>query len=133
MANSKKQQQEIDFTINRLINLDDHKTRHSNNDDDDNDDLHDFTNLEKEAAILLANIQIQEDYLNYRKQNGKLDLDDKINMQTLIVEFLNCLSLIDAYSLLKDQPLPDIDSFIYVVDKCFSARLKQFVFYFFTQ
>ena len=115
MANSKKEQ-EIDFKIERVMYQ------------------KELNFLEKEAAILLANILKQEDYLSYTKRNRKLDPDDINDMLTLIVEFLNYLSLIDAYSLFqkKNQPLLNIDSFMSVVDKCFSARLNQFVFYFFS-
>ena len=129
MENQQQQQQQQQ----KIINLDDFND--DSDDDNDNDNwklvkLHfdEIDKIEKEGAILLGKIQIQEDYLNFAKQNGKLDKDDLIYMIKLIVEFLNCLSLIDAYSLLN-HPL-DIDSFMLIANKCYSTRLQQFIYYF---
>ena len=85
--------------------------------------------LQKEGAILLGKIQIQEDYLNYRKRNARLDADDIIEMQTLIIEFFNYLSLIDVYLIYqkKNQPLQNIDSFMSLVQNSYLTRINKFI------
>ena len=85
--------------------------------------------LEKEGAILLGKIQIQEDYMNYRRRNARLDADDLNEMQSLIIEFFNYLSLIDAYLFFQNQNqvLQDIDSFMCVVNNNYSIRINKFI------
>ena len=80
--------------------------------------------LEREGAVLLGAIQILEDYLNFKKKEGKVDGNDIKEMQEMIEKFFRILSLIDAYQMLTDE---NIDSFSSIVSCCYSIRFKKFV------
>ena len=54
--------------------------------------------LEKEGAISLAQIQIQEEYIHCKKQQSvKVDRYDLNEMDQMVKKFLRILALIDAY------------------------------------
>ena len=80
--------------------------------------------LEREGAVLLGGIQILEDYLIFKKKEGKVDKYDIKEMQEMIENFFRILSLIDAYQTLTDE---NIDTFMSIVRSSYSIRFKKFV------
>ena len=86
--------------------------------------------LEREGAVLLGAIQILEDYLNFKKKEGKVDGNDIKEMQEMIEKFFRILSLIDAFQVLSENQMvtdENIDSFISIVSSSYSIRFKKFV------
>ena len=83
--------------------------------------------LEKEAAILLGQMQIQEDYLN-SKQN--VDDYDLRKLQKMVEKFLQMLALIEAYQYLKSKNITvddNIGLFLFVVNDDYSFRIRKFI------
>ena len=87
--------------------------------------------LEDIVAILLGGMQILNDYLQFKKEQGEVPLSDINNMEQIIVKFLQSLALIDSYKLFRDenQLLTDtnIDSFTSITNNNYSIRLENFV------
>ena len=84
--------------------------------------------LEKEGAMLLAQVQIQEEYIN-RKQ--KVDWYDLNELQEMVEKFLRILSLIDAYQYFqsKNEMLSDenLGNFSFIVNNDYSVRINKFI------
>ena len=87
--------------------------------------------LEDIVAILLGGMQILNDYLQFKKEQGEVPLSDINNMEQIIVKFLQSLALIDSYKLFRDenQLLTDenIDSFTSITNNNYSIRLEKFI------
>ena len=56
--------------------------------------------LEKEGAMLLAQVQIQEDYMNQKQKVDRYDLNE---LQEMIEKFWRLLSLVDAYQYFQSE------------------------------
>ena len=87
--------------------------------------------LEEKGAILLGAIQILDDYLHFKKGQGKVPTSDINDLQKMIQKFLHILALIDACQVFRDenQTLTDenIDTFISIAANSYSIRFKKFV------
>ena len=88
--------------------------------------------LEKEGAISLAQIQIQEEYIHCKKQqNVKVDLYDLNEMDQMVKKFLRILALIDAYKYFqsKNEMITDenLDRFLFVVNNDYVVRINKFI------
>ena len=120
MADNKKQEKEIDFGKQTL-------------------EKETFTSfekeirfLEKEGAMLLGQVQIQENYMNHKQnQNLKVDRYDLNELQEMVEKFLRILSLIDAYQYFqsKNKMLTDenIGRFLFIVNDDYSLRINKFI------
>ena len=84
--------------------------------------------LEKQAAILLGQVQIHEDYLNRKQKIDDYDLNQLVEMTE---KFLRMLALIDAYQYFesKNVTLTDdnIGLFSFVVNDDYSFRIRKFI------
>ena len=85
--------------------------------------------LHEEGGILLGAIQILQQYLDYKKENSKVDIDDINNLKEMIMKFLHILSLIDTYEYFesKNQAITNVNSVLFMVDDCYSKRMNMFV------
>ena len=88
--------------------------------------------LEKEGAMLLGQVQIQENYMNHKQnQNLKVDRYDLNELQEMVEKFLRMLSLIDAYQYFqsKNEMLTDenIGRFLFIVNDDYSLRINKFI------
>ena len=84
--------------------------------------------LEKEGAITLAYVHIQEQYMNEKKEVNRYDV---IEVSDAIEKFLRILSLMDAYRYFqsKNQALTDenIGDFLLIVKNDFLIRQNKFL------
>ena len=84
--------------------------------------------LEKEGAITLAYVHIQEQYMNEKKEVNRYDL---IEISGAIEKFLRILSLMDTYRYFqpKNQALTDenIGDFLLIVKNYFLIRQNKFL------
>ena len=84
--------------------------------------------LEKEGAITLAYVHIQEQYMNEKKEVNRYDV---IEVSDAIENFLRILSLMDAYRYFqsKNQALTDenIGDFLLIVKNDFLIRQNKFL------
>ena len=88
--------------------------------------------LEKEGAISLAQIQIQEEYIHCKKQQSvKVDRYDLNEMDQMVKKFLRILALIDAYKYFqsKNEMITDenVDRFLFVVNNDYIVRINKFM------
>ena len=88
--------------------------------------------LEKEGAMLLGQVQIQENYMNCKQQqNVKVDRYDLNELQKMVEKFLHILALIDAYQYFqsKNEMLTDenIGRFLFIVNDDYSLRINKFI------
>ena len=88
--------------------------------------------LEKEGAMLLGQVQIQENYMNHKQnQNLKVDRYDLNELQEMVEKFLRILALIDAYQYFqsKNEMLTDenIGRFLFIVHDDYSLRIQKFI------
>ena len=90
--------------------------------------------LEKESAITLAYVHIQEQYMNEKKEVNQYDV---IEISDAIEKFLRILSLMDAYRYFqsKNQALTDenIGDFLLIVKNDFLIRQNKFLIDYRTQ
>ena len=84
--------------------------------------------LEKEGAMLLAQVQIQEDYMNQKQKVDRYDLNE---LQEMVEKFLRILSLVDAYQYFqsKNEMLSDenLANFLFIVNNNYSVRINKFI------
>ena len=84
--------------------------------------------LEKEGAMLLAQIQIQEEYMSKKQKVDRYDLNE---LQEMIEKFLRLLSLVDAYQYFqsKNEILSDenLGNFLFIVNNDYSVRINKFI------
>ena len=84
--------------------------------------------LEKEGAILLAQVQIQEEYMSKKQKVDRYDLNE---LQEMIEKFLRLLSLVDAYQYFqsKNEMLSDenLSNFLFIVHNDYSIRINKFI------
>ena len=84
--------------------------------------------LEKEGALLLAQVQIQEEYMNKKQKVDRYDLNE---LQEMIEKFLRLLSLVDAYQYFqsKNKMLSDenFGYFLFIVNSDYSVRINKFI------
>ena len=120
MADNKKQENQIDFEKQTLTK----------------ETFTSFENeirfLEKEGAMLLGQVQIQENYMNHKQnQNLKVDRYDLNELQEMVEKFLRILALIDAYQYFqsKNETLTDdnIGHFLFIVHEDYSLRIQKFI------
>ena len=120
MADNKKQEKKIDFEKPTLTK----------------ETFTSFENeirfLEKEGAMLLGQVQIQENYMNHKQnQNLKVDRYDLNELQEMVEKFLRILALIDAYQYFqsKNEMLTDenIGRFLFIVNDDYSLRIQKFM------
>ena len=120
MADNKKQENQIDFEKQTLTK----------------ETFTSFENeirfLEKEGAMLLGQVQIQENYMNHKQnQNLKVDRYDLNELQEMVEKFLRILALIDAYQYFqsKNETLTDdnIGRFLFIVNYDYSIRIEKFM------
>ena len=88
--------------------------------------------LEKEGAMLLGQVQIQENYMNHKQnQNLKVDRYDLNELQEMVEKFLRILASIDAYQYFqsKNEMLTDenIGRFLFIVHDDYSLRIQKFI------
>ena len=87
--------------------------------------------LQKEGGILLGQIQIHEDYLNYLERNSKVKSKDIGDLQEMILKFFRILALIDAYQFLQSQNLmltdQNMDHFLFVFNQDYTMRITKFI------
>ena len=85
--------------------------------------------LEKEGAMLLAQIQIQEEYMSKKQKVDRYDLNE---LQEMIEKFLRLLSLVDAYQYFqsKNEMLSDenLSNFLFIVHNDYSVRINKFIY-----
>ena len=120
MADNKKQEKKIDFEKPTLTK----------------ETFTSFENeirfLEKEGAMLLGQVQIQENYMNHKQnQNLKVDRYDLNELQEMVEKFLRILALIDAYQYFqnKNEMLTDenIGRFLFIVNNDYLMRINKFI------
>ena len=84
--------------------------------------------LEKEGSILLAQIQIQEEYMSKKQKVDRYVLNE---LQEMIEKFLRLLSLVDAYQYFqsKNEILSDenLGNFSFIVNNDYSVRINKFI------
>ena len=116
MADNKKQEEKIDFEKQTLT-----KETFTNFENE-------IRFLEKEGAMLLGQIQIQEQYMNEKQKVDRYDLNQ---LQEMVEKFLRILSLIDAYRYFKskNEMLSDenIGRFLFIVNNNYSVRINKFI------
>ena len=115
MAVNKKQEEEIDFKKETFTSFE-----------------NEIRFLEKEGAMLLGQVQIQENYMNHKQnQNLKVDRYDLNELQEMVEKFLRILALIDAYQYFqsKNEMLTDenIGRFLFIVHEDYSLRIQKFI------
>ena len=120
MVDNKKQEEKIDFEKQTLTK----------------ETFTSFENeirfLEKEGAMLLGQVQIQENYMNHKQnQNLKVDRYDLNELQEMVEKFLRILALIDAYQYFqnKNEMLTDenIGRFLFIVNNDYLMRINKFI------
>ena len=120
MVDNKKQEEKIDFEKQTLTK----------------ETFTSFENeirfLEKEGAMLLGQVQIQENYMNHKQnQNLKVDRYDLNELQEMVEKFLRILALIDAYQYFqnKNEMLTDenIGRFLFIVNNDYVMRINKFI------
>ena len=83
--------------------------------------------LEKEGSILLAQIQIQEEYMSKKQKVDRYDLNELQEIE----KFLRLLSLVDAYRYFqsKNEMLSDenLSNFLFIVHNDYSIRISKFI------
>ena len=116
MADNKKEEKEIDFEKQTLA-----KETYTSFENE-------IRFLEKEGAMLLGQIQIQEQYMNEKQKVDRYDLNQ---LQEMVEKFLRILSLIDAYRYFKskNEMLSDenIGRFLFIVNNNYSVRINKFI------
>ena len=116
MADNKKQENQIDFEKQTLT-----KETYTSFENE-------IRFLEKEGAMLLGQIQIQEQYMNEKQKVDRYDLNQ---LQEMVEKFLRILSLIDAYRYFKskNEMLSDenIGRFLFIVNNDYSVRINKFI------
>ena len=120
MADNKKQENQIDFEKETLT-----KETYTSFENE-------IRFLEKEGAMLLGQVQIQENYMNHKQnQNLKVDRYDINELQEMVEKFLRILALIDAYQYFqsKNEMLTDenIGHFLFIVNGDYSLRIQKFI------
>ena len=84
--------------------------------------------LEKEGAMLLAQVQIQEEYMSRKEKVDRYDINE---LQEIVEKFIRVLSLVDAYQYFqsKNKPLTDenIGNFLFIVKNDYSIRINKFI------
>ena len=115
MAVNKKQEEEIDFKKETFTSFE-----------------NEIRFLEKEGAMLLGQVQIQENYMNHKQnQNLKVDRYDLNELQEMVEKFLRILALIDAYQYFqsKNEMLTDenIGRFLFIVNDDYSLRIQKLI------
>ena len=84
--------------------------------------------LEKEGAILLGQIQIQEEYMSKKQEVNRYDINE---LQEMVEKFLRLLSLVDGYQYFqsKNQMLSDenFGNFLFIVNSNYSVRINKFI------
>ena len=84
--------------------------------------------LKKEGAMLLAQVQIQEEYMSRKQKVYRYDLNE---LQEMIKKFLRILSLVDAYQYFqsKNEMLSDenLGNFLFIVNNNYSVRINKFI------
>ena len=120
MADNKKQENQIDFERQTLT-----KETYTSFENE-------IRFLEKEGAMLLGQVQIQENYMNHKQnQNLKVDRYDLNELQEMVEKFLRILALIDAYQYFqsKSEMLTDenIGRFLFIVHDDYSLRIEKFI------
>ena len=84
--------------------------------------------LEKEGAILLRQIQIQEEYMSKKQKVDRYDINE---LQEMVEKFLRLLSLVNAYQYFqsKNQMLSDenFGNFLFIVNSDYSVRINKFI------
>ena len=84
--------------------------------------------LGKEGAILLARVQIQEEYMSKKQKVDRYDLNE---LQEMIEKFLRLLSLVDAYQYFqsKNEMLSDenFGNFLFIVNNDYSVKINKFI------
>ena len=115
MAVNKKQEEEIDFKKETFTSFE-----------------NEIRFLEKEGAMLLGQVQIQENYMNHKQnQNLKVDRYDLNELQEMVEKFLRILALIDAHQYFqsKNKMLTDenIGCFLFIVNDDYSLRIQKFI------
>ena len=85
--------------------------------------------LQGEGAILLGAIQVLQNYLDYKKKNSRVDVNDVNDVKEMILRFLHILSLIDIYQYFdsKNETISDRNSFLLMVENDYSIRLNKFL------
>ena len=115
MAVNKKQEEEIDFKKETFTSFE-----------------NEIRFLEKEGAMLLGQVQIQENYMNDKQnQNLKVDRYDLNELQEMVEKFLRILALIDAHQYFqsKNKMLTDenIGCFLFIVNDDYSLIIQKFI------
>ena len=115
MAVNKKQEEEIDFKKETFTSFE-----------------NEIRFLEKEGAMLLGQVQIQENYMNHKQnQNLKVDRYDLNELQEMVEKFLRILALIDTHQYFqsKNKMLTDenIGCFLFIVNDDYSLRIQKFI------
>ena len=87
-----------------------------------------ISSLEKIGAILLGGIQILDEYLQYMKENIKVNSYDINEMEKMIIEFIRILALIDVYQYYDSKNETKLNkSFFLMVDNAYSIRMNKFL------
>ena len=78
--------------------------------------------------MLLAQIQIQEEYMSKKQKVDRYDINE---LQEMVEKFLRLLSLVDAYQYFKskNQMLSDenLGNFLFIVNNDYSVRVNKFI------
>ena len=84
--------------------------------------------LEKEGAMLLAQVKIQEEYMSRKEKVDRYDINE---LQEIVEKFIRVLSLVDAYQYFQSEnkPLTDenIGNFLFIVKNDYSIRINKFI------
>ena len=84
--------------------------------------------LEKEGAMLLAQVKIQEEYMSRKEKVDRYDINE---LQEIVEKFIRVLSLVDAYQYFQreNKPLTDenIGNFLFIVKNDYSIRINKFI------
>ena len=87
--------------------------------------------LQKQAAILLGEIQIHEDYIYYLKEHLKVDEKEINKMKEMVFKFFCILALIDAYEFFQGQNLlltnETMDLFVSAYNNDYEIRISKFI------
>lgn len=87
--------------------------------------------LRKEAAILLGQIQIHEDYIYYLKDQLRVDQEEIDKMKEMILKFFRLLALIDAFQFFESRNMvitdQNKDIFKLVYEQSHSTRTNKFL------
>ena len=84
--------------------------------------------LEKEGAIALAQVRIQEEYMNEKE---KVDQYNVNQLYEIVEKFIRILSLMDAYKYFQDKKTlltdENIGNFLFLVKNDYSIRVNKFI------